>query len=86
MLWYDYEPNDPFMIALYPFYGNAIDETGNGYDGSVFEAPFCTMNNIYRPLVEKKNAKKLTDKVENEFDTSKGIKIGEIPEVIIQSR
>ncbi|MBD3214414.1 MAG: radical SAM protein [Candidatus Lokiarchaeota archaeon] len=44
-------------------------------DGSVFEAPFCTMNTIHRPHIEKQVAKKLTSKVENEFDTSKGERV-----------
>ncbi|MGM0469899.1 MAG: tetraether lipid synthase Tes [Promethearchaeati archaeon] len=47
-------------------------------DGSVFESPFCTMNTLHRPRIEKMVAKKLTAKVENEFDTSKGIKVGEV--------
>jgi hypothetical protein len=44
-------------------------------DGSVYEAPFCTMNTLHRPHIEKQVAKKLTAKVENEFDTSKGEKV-----------
>ncbi|MHA1149387.1 MAG: tetraether lipid synthase Tes [Promethearchaeota archaeon] len=55
-------------------------------DGSVFEAPFCTMNSIHRPSIEKLVAKKLTEKVENEFDTSKGIAVNETPVSINQSR
>lgn len=41
-------------------------------DGTVFEAPFCTMNTLHRPMIEDKVAKALTDKVKNEFDTSTG--------------
>ncbi|TXT62197.1 MAG: 7,8-dihydro-6-hydroxymethylpterin dimethyltransferase [Promethearchaeota archaeon] len=44
-------------------------------DGSVYEAPFCTMNTLHRPHIEKQVAKKLTAKVENEFDTSKGERV-----------
>lgn len=41
-------------------------------DGSVFESPFCTMNTLHRPNVEKLVAMKLTEKVKNEFDTTTG--------------
>ncbi|MHA1147165.1 MAG: radical SAM protein [Promethearchaeota archaeon] len=41
-------------------------------DGMVWEAPFCTMNTLHREQIEKLVAKKLTDKVKNEFDTSIG--------------
>jgi len=44
-------------------------------DGSVFEAPFCTMNTIHRPNIEKKVAKKAGEKVMEEFDTSKGQRV-----------
>ncbi len=54
-------------------------------DGSIFEAPFCTMNNLYRPMIEKKIAKNLSKKVENEFDTSKGINFNEIPVILRKS-
>ncbi|MBD3341822.1 MAG: radical SAM protein [Candidatus Lokiarchaeota archaeon] len=47
-------------------------------DGSVFEAPFCTMNTIHRPHIEQQVAKKLTAKVENEFDTTRGTRVEEI--------
>ncbi|MEJ2248422.1 MAG: radical SAM protein [Candidatus Lokiarchaeota archaeon] len=35
-------------------------------DGTVFEAPFCTMNTIHRPNIEKLIAKKITKKVKDE--------------------
>ncbi|TFG07034.1 MAG: radical SAM protein [Promethearchaeota archaeon] len=41
-------------------------------DGSVREIPFCTHNTLHRPHIEKLIAKKLTDKVKNEFDTTRG--------------
>ena len=41
-------------------------------DGSVKECSFCTMNTFHRPNVEKQIAKKLTQKVKDEFDTSMG--------------
>ncbi len=41
-------------------------------DGSVWEAPFCTMNSLHRPIIEKQVAKKVTQKVRDEFDTSVG--------------
>ena len=41
-------------------------------DGSVWEAPFCTMNTLHRPRIEKMVAKKITQKVRDEFDTSVG--------------
>jgi len=47
-------------------------------DGSVKEISFCTMNTFYRPDIEKLVAKQLTEKMRNEFDTSKGMKAEEI--------
>jgi uncharacterized radical SAM superfamily Fe-S cluster-containing enzyme len=44
-------------------------------DGSIREIPFCTMNTIHRETIEKIIAKKLTDKVKNEFDTATGQKL-----------
>jgi len=44
-------------------------------DGSVREISFCTMNTIHRENIEKLVAKKLTDKVKNEFDTTTGQKL-----------
>ncbi|MFX0072625.1 MAG: hypothetical protein ACFFAO_16195, partial [Candidatus Hermodarchaeota archaeon] len=41
-------------------------------DGSIREIPFCTHNTIHRPHIEKLIAKKLTEKVKSEFDTSIG--------------
>jgi uncharacterized radical SAM superfamily Fe-S cluster-containing enzyme len=50
-------------------------------DGTVFEAPFCTMNTIHRPNIEKLIAKKITKKVKDEFDTSRGLRADEATEV-----
>ena len=47
-------------------------------DGSVYEAPFCTYNTLHRPNIEKIVAKKLTEKVKTEFDTSVGQRSDEI--------
>jgi len=47
-------------------------------DGSVREIPFCTMNTLHRADIEKQIAKKLTEKVKNEFDTTTGQKALEI--------
>jgi len=44
-------------------------------DGSVFESPFCTMNTLHRPRIEKMIAKKTTEKVKNEFDTTNGTRV-----------
>lgn len=41
-------------------------------DGTVRECSFCTMNTFHRPQIEKAIAKKLTEKVRNEFDTTTG--------------
>ncbi|MFX1414487.1 MAG: tetraether lipid synthase Tes [Promethearchaeota archaeon] len=41
-------------------------------DGTVNEISFCTMNTIHRPIIEKQVAKKVTQKVRDEFDTSVG--------------
>jgi uncharacterized radical SAM superfamily Fe-S cluster-containing enzyme len=51
-------------------------------DGSVREISFCTMNTIHRPHIEKLVAKKLTEKVKTEFDTSKGQRIADIEQEI----
>ena len=51
-------------------------------DGSIYEAPFCTTNTLHRKGIEKKIAKKVTAKVANEFDTSKGVRVGNIEEEI----
>jgi len=51
-------------------------------DGSVREISFCTMNSIHRPHIEKLVAKKLTEKVKTEFDTSKGEKVADIEQEI----
>jgi uncharacterized radical SAM superfamily Fe-S cluster-containing enzyme len=47
-------------------------------DGTVREIPFCTMNTIHRADIEKQIAKKLTQKVKTEFDTSTGQKAVEV--------
>ena len=41
-------------------------------DGTVKECSFCTMNTFHRPHIEKLVAKKVTDKIRNEFDTTTG--------------
>ena len=41
-------------------------------DGTVKELPFCTMNTLHRPNIEKQVAKAITQKVRDEFDTSLG--------------
>jgi len=41
-------------------------------DGTVKELPFCTMNTLHRPDIEKQVAKAITPKVRDEFDTSVG--------------
>jgi len=41
-------------------------------DGSVKEVSFCTMNTLHRPIIEKQIAKKITEKVRNEFNTTTG--------------
>ncbi len=50
--------------------------------GEVLEIPFCTMNTIYREDIEKQVAKKLTDKVKNEFDTTQGLSLDELEQEI----
>ncbi|MHA1456709.1 MAG: hypothetical protein ACTSR5_12120, partial [Promethearchaeota archaeon] len=37
-------------------------------DGTVKELPFCTMNTLHRPDIEKQVAKAITQKVRDEFD------------------
>jgi uncharacterized radical SAM superfamily Fe-S cluster-containing enzyme len=54
-------------------------------DGSVKELPFCTMNTLHRPHVEKQIAKKITAKIRNEFDTSTGQKMVEIEQEIARN-
>lgn len=41
-------------------------------DGTVREIPFCTMNTLHRPHIEKLVAREATEKVRNEFNTSTG--------------
>jgi uncharacterized radical SAM superfamily Fe-S cluster-containing enzyme len=42
-------------------------------DKTVKDISFCTMNTIHRQNIEKIVQKKLTEKVKNEFDTTKGL-------------
>jgi uncharacterized radical SAM superfamily Fe-S cluster-containing enzyme len=51
-------------------------------DGTVKEVSFCTMNTLHRPHIEKQVAKKLTEKVKNEFDTSTGQEVLEIQQEV----
>ena len=51
-------------------------------DGTVSEIPFCTMNTLHRENIEKLVAKKITEKIKNEFDTTTGLETAEIePEI-----
>jgi len=51
-------------------------------DGTVKEIPFCTMNTLHRPEMEKLTAKKITEKIRNEFDTTTGLENVEVePEI-----
>ena len=51
-------------------------------DGTVCEIPFCTMNSLHRPEIEKLVAKKITAKMKNEFDTTTGLETTEVkPEI-----
>jgi uncharacterized radical SAM superfamily Fe-S cluster-containing enzyme len=54
-------------------------------DGSVKEISFCTMNTIHRPNIEKQVAKKLTQKVKEEFDTSIGQAREDIQQEVAQN-
>jgi len=47
-------------------------------DGSVKECSFCTMNSFHRPNIEKAVARSITSKVENEFDTTTGMRYDDI--------
>ena len=51
-------------------------------DGDVKEISFCTMNTFHREGIEKQVAKKLTEKVKNEFDTTTGLRAEEIEQDI----
>ncbi|MBN1802180.1 MAG: radical SAM protein [Candidatus Lokiarchaeota archaeon] len=48
-------------------------------DGGVRECSFCTMNTFHREGIERQVAKKITEKVENEFDTTTGMRYDDIP-------
>jgi uncharacterized radical SAM superfamily Fe-S cluster-containing enzyme len=54
-------------------------------DGSVNEISFCTMNTLHRENIEKQVAKKLTAKVKEEFDTTKGQVREEIQQQVAQN-
>ena len=54
-------------------------------DGSVKEISFCTMNTLHREGIEKQVAKKLTAKVKEEFDTSRGQTREEIVQEVAQN-
>lgn len=47
-------------------------------DNTVKEISFCTMNTFHRQNIEKIVQKKLTEKMKNEFDTTKGVRPEEI--------
>lgn len=51
-------------------------------DGDIKEISFCTMNTFHREGIEKQVAKKLTEKVKNEFDTTTGFRAEEIKQDI----
>jgi uncharacterized radical SAM superfamily Fe-S cluster-containing enzyme len=54
-------------------------------DGSVKEISFCTMNTIHRPHIEKQVAKKITQKIRDEFDTSVGQARDDIKQELAQN-
>jgi uncharacterized radical SAM superfamily Fe-S cluster-containing enzyme len=54
-------------------------------DGTVKEIPFCTMNTLHRESVEKQVAKKITNKVMEEFDTTTGQTREEIRQEVAQN-
>ena len=47
-------------------------------DETVKECSFCTMNTFHRPNIEKAVARQVTTKVENEFDTTTGMRYDDI--------
>ena len=51
-------------------------------DGDIKEISFCTMNTFHRQEIEKQVAKKLTEKVKNEFNTTVGLRVDEIDQEI----
>lgn len=51
-------------------------------DGDIKEISFCTMNTFHRQEIEKQVAKKLTEKVKNEFNTTVGLRVDEIDQKI----
>ncbi|GAG54883.1 unnamed protein product [marine sediment metagenome] len=51
------------------------------HDGSIREVSFCTMNTFHRERYEKMIAKKVSDKVKNEFDTTMGLTVEEAQEI-----
>ncbi len=54
-------------------------------DGSVKTISFCTMNTLHRSHIEKQIAKKVTQKVREEFDTSTGREMVEIEQEIARN-
>jgi uncharacterized radical SAM superfamily Fe-S cluster-containing enzyme len=54
-------------------------------DGTIKEIPFCTMNTLHRESVEKQVAKKITNKIREEFDTSTGQTREEIRQEVAQN-
>jgi uncharacterized radical SAM superfamily Fe-S cluster-containing enzyme len=54
-------------------------------DGSIKEIPFCTMNTLHRESIEKQVAKKITQKVMEEFDTTTGQTREEIRQEVAQN-
>lgn len=54
-------------------------------DGSIKEVSFCTMNTLHRESIEKQVAKKITQKVREEFDTTTGQTREEIRQEVAQN-
>lgn len=54
-------------------------------DGSVKEISFCTMNSLHRPHIEKQIAKKVSQKVKDEFDTITGQEREQIQPEVVQN-
>jgi len=54
-------------------------------DGTIKEIPFCTMNSLHRESIEKQVAKKITQEVREEFDTTTGQTREEIRQEVAQN-
>ncbi len=54
-------------------------------DGSVKEISFCTMNTIHCESIEKQVAKKITAKIKEEFDTTRGQTREEVQQEVAQN-